>query len=119
MQTIVAKIFYMNILFVCSRNKWRSRTAETIFRNATTHHIKSAGTAEGAVIKLNEKLMNWADMIFVMEQKHKQIIQQKFSGNCTNKKTIVLDIADDYQYMDEALIETIKIAVAPYVDIMN
>jgi len=46
----------------------------------------------------------WADQVFVMEDKRKQQVKEKFSKQFIYKKVIVLDISDDYQYMDEALI---------------
>lgn len=104
----------MNILFVCSRNKWRSLTAETIFRNNQHHAFKSAGTENEARIKINEKLIQWTDLIFVMEKRHKQRLQQKFELILDDKKIVVLDIADDYQYMDEELIEMLTASVTPY-----
>lgn len=104
----------MNVLFVCSKNTWRSRTAETLFKDSATHTIKSAGTDEGAIIKLTEKHLIWADIIFVMESKHRQIIKQKFQANLYTDKIIVLDIPDDYQYMDEELILSLKTAVISY-----
>ena len=106
----------MNILFICSRNKWRSRTAETIFKNDVRHSVKSAGTDEGAKVKLTGKLLNWADIIFVMEDKHKQKIRNKFNSKDYNNKIIVLDIEDTYHYLNAELIETIKISVSPYLD---
>jgi predicted protein tyrosine phosphatase len=57
----------MNILFVCSRNQWRSRTAETIFKDHQGHNVRSAGTEKDARVKVSEKLIHWADLIFVME----------------------------------------------------
>ncbi|WP_316797150.1 protein tyrosine phosphatase [Pedobacter agri] len=95
----------MNILFVCSRNKWRSTTAETIYKNHATHQVRSAGTEPSARIKLTEKHLFWADIIFVMEKKHRQRIIAKFGEGITDKQIIVLDIPDEYQYMDEDLIE--------------
>jgi predicted protein tyrosine phosphatase len=68
----------MNILFICSRNKWRSLTAETIFKNSQQHTVKSAGTAEDALTKVTEKLVLWAELIFVMEKKHKKKLVRKF-----------------------------------------
>ena len=68
----------MNILFVCSRNKWRSRTAETIFKNNQKHNVKSAGTENDARIKVTEKLISWSDLIFVMEKKHRERLKEKF-----------------------------------------
>jgi predicted protein tyrosine phosphatase len=106
----------MNILFVCSKNKWRSRTAETIFKNAENHTVKSAGTSRSARVKLNENHLNWADLVFVMEEKHLQIIEQKFRSNSFNDKIIVLEIPDDYTYMDEDLILTLKAAVTHFVE---
>jgi predicted protein tyrosine phosphatase len=104
----------MNILFVCSRNKWRSRTAETIFKNNHEHEIRSAGTATDARIKVNEKLINWAELIFVMEKRHKQLLKEKFNESLAEKQIIVLDIQDNYRYMDEELIEVLKTSVSPY-----
>lgn len=104
----------MNLLFVCSKNKWRSRTAETIFKNSGNHNVKSVGTDKDARIKLTEKQLMWADIIFVMEYKHRQIINQNFKNNYDKDKIIVLDIPDEYQYMDEELILSIKMALIPY-----
>ena len=104
----------MNILFVCSRNKWRSRTAETIFKGQQLHEVRSAGTSSDARIKVSEKLITWADLIFVMEKRHKQILQEKFNDALIEKDVVVLDIEDNYQYMDEELIETLRASVGPY-----
>ena len=106
----------MNILFVCSRNKWRSRTAETVFRQNGRHNIKSAGTENSARIRITEKLIDWADTIFVMEKRHKERITEKFGARLDHKEIIILDIPDDYKYMDTELIETLKTSVLPYLD---
>jgi len=98
----------MNILFVCSRNKWRSRTAETIFKNNGKHQVKSAGTEPSARIKLNYNLLNWADSIYVMEQKHKKRILSKFDIKGIKDSIEVLDIPDDYKYMDKELVQILK-----------
>jgi len=104
----------MNILFVCSRNEWRSPTAETIYKNHGTINAKSAGTSPSARIKVNQKHIDWAQLIFVMEKKHRQLIVQKFGDSLDMQKVIVLDIPDDYRYMDEELIEELRTKVAPY-----
>lgn len=106
----------MNILFVCSRNQWRSPTAEAIFKNSPKYQVKSAGTEESARIRLTEKLVNWADIIFVMEKKHKQRIRQKFGALLATKNIIVLDIPDEYQFMDPELIDSLKTSVLPYLE---
>ena len=104
----------MNLLFICSKNKWRSRTAETIFRNSTLHHVRSAGTDGKAQVKVNEKQLVWADMIFVMEKKHKELIIERFTDAIPAGKIIVFDIPDDYQYMDKELILTLRNSLSLY-----
>jgi len=103
----------MNLIFICSRNKWRSPTAEAIFRNSQRHQARSAGTSASARVKVNETMIDWADLIFVMEQRHRQLLQERFA---IDKKIIVLDIEDDYQFMDDELVDMIKNGVAPYLN---
>lgn len=104
----------MNILFVCSRNKWRSATAETIYKNHPEHQVRSAGTEPSARIKLNAKHVIWADLIFVMEKKHKRRIEEKFSEEIVDKKIVIMDIPDEYQYMDKELIEELNLKTLHY-----
>ncbi len=104
----------MNILFVCSRNKWRSATAEHIFKNHPTHQVRSAGTEPSARIKLSAKHLLWADLIFVMEKKHKQRISEQFGNNIDHAAMVVLNIPDEYQYIDEALIEELNAKVTDF-----
>jgi len=105
----------MNILFICSRNKWRSLTAEHLFKENTLHNVRSAGTAASARIKASEKLIAWADLIFVMEKRHRDQLRERFLIAISNKNLIVLNIPDEYQYMDEELIEIINSSIAPYI----
>ena len=104
------------LLFICSRNKWRSPTAETIYKNRQGLHVKSAGTEPSARIKVTAKLLDWADLVFVMEKKHKQRLSDNFPDNTAHKPIYILDIPDEYPYMDEELIECIQTAVAPYLN---
>jgi len=104
----------LNILFVCSRNKWRSATAETIYKNHPEHQVRSAGTEPSARIKISARLIAWADLIFVMEKKHKQRITERFPEEVYEKEMITLEIPDDYQYMDGELIEELNAKVVDY-----
>ncbi|MEZ5017244.1 MAG: hypothetical protein R2800_09350 [Flavipsychrobacter sp.] len=107
----------MNILFVCSRNKWRSPTGETIYNHVEGITARSAGTEAAARTRVNEKLLQWADLICVMEQHHKKRLQQDFSTLLQSKEVLVLDIPDEYQYMDEELIAMIRTSVDAYLDL--
>jgi len=106
----------MNILFVCSRNKRRSLTAERIYKNNSEFNVRSAGTEPSARIKLTAKLIDWSDVIFVMEKNHKQRITENFRELSNEKNIVILDIPDEYEYMDEELIEMIKISVDNYLN---
>ena len=86
------------LLFVCSRNQWRSPTAEALFRQSDRYVAKSAGTSDRARIKITAGLVNWADWIFVMEKRHAAIIEQKYPDAIANKSIVVLQIRDDYRY---------------------
>lgn len=107
----------IKLLFVCSRNKWRSRTAEKIFQGVNGYDVRSAGTEDNARIKISEGHVGWADVIFVMEKKHARRIQDKFRDAITGKRIICLNIADDYQFMDEDLIGLLKSSVEEYIEV--
>jgi len=104
----------MNILFICSKNKWRSLTAETIYGNSQEHVVRSAGTSPSARVKVNQNMVAWADIVFCMEDKHKEILMKKFPVATRSLQIEVLDIPDEFKYMDEELIEDIEMAVGEY-----
>jgi protein-tyrosine phosphatase len=106
----------VNFLFVCSRNQWRSPTAEAIYKNRSGINAKSAGTEPSARIRLNSKNIEWADIIFVMEKKHKQRILENFTSVSAGKKIIILDIPDEFKFMDKELIEEIQSKVDTYLE---
>jgi predicted protein tyrosine phosphatase len=97
-----------NLLFICSKNQWRSPTAEMLFKNHPVHRARSAGTSDNARIKVNQKLIDWADVIFVMETKHKDLLKQRFAATVAKKQIIILDIEDNYRFGDAEWIEILK-----------
>lgn len=107
----------IKLLFVCSRNKWRSLTAEKIFDPLPEYDVRSAGTENGARIKVTEGHVGWADQIFVMEKKHVRRLREKFATELQGKPLICLDIPDDYGYMDEDLIEILKSRVSEHIEL--
>lgn len=101
-----------SLLFICSKNQWRSPTAELLFKNHPEHTARSAGTSDKARIRLNQKMLNNADVVFVMERKHKTLLMQRF--DITDKQVIVLDIDDNYLFNDPELINILKTALSDY-----
>lgn len=106
----------MNLLFICSQNKRRSLTAEKIFNGYNGHKVYSAGTEKSSRIKVSAGLLSRADIIFCMEKKHVRRIKDKFGDIISDKKVICLNIADDYEYMDEDLIDLLKCCTAEYLE---
>ena len=102
------------VLFICSQNWHRSKTAETIFSKKKDVEVKSAGTNSFAETPLSKELLVWADIIFVMETHHKEYIMQAFSEAIKEKQIVVLDVADRYRYMDPVLIQILKSKVARF-----
>ena len=105
------------LLFVCSRNQWRSPTAQQLFQHSDRYAAKSAGTSDSARIKITAGLINWADHIFVMEKRHSAIIKRNYQDEVAEKSLVILHIIDDYQYMDEELIEILKSRLSEYLDL--
>ncbi len=105
----------MHLLFLCSRNKRRSLTAERIFDGYNGHSVRSAGTETDSRVKVTPGLLGWADIIFCMEKKHVRRIREKYPDIAADKKLVCLNIDDDYEYMDEELQELLRSAVSEYI----
>src|ERR1051325_7152665 len=93
------------VLFICSRNRWRSLTAEKIFDGVDGIQARSAGTESNARIRVTPGHISWADLIFVMEKKHLRRLQEKFPDEIAGRKVICLHIPDEYQFMQPELVD--------------
>ena len=56
--------------------------------------------------------VRWADVIMVMEEKHKSRLVAEFTGLLDNKPIHVLDIPDEYKFMDPELVEMLEQSVS-------
>ena len=101
----------INALFICSRNQWRSPTAEQMWRKHPMVAARSAGTSPNARHKVSIDDIRWAHVILVMEEKHKSRLTAEFTRLLDNKPIHVLDIPDDYRYMDPELVEMLEQSV--------
>lgn len=102
----------LNVLFICSRNQWRSPTAETVWRKHPALSVRSAGTSPNARRRVTEEDLRWCETIFVMEEKHKSRLQAAFGRLVEHTPIHVLDIPDDYRYMDPELVAELQQSVA-------
>jgi predicted protein tyrosine phosphatase len=105
------RILLLNVLFVCSRNRIRSVTAQRMYAGHAHIMVRSAGTASSARHRISADDVLWADLIFAFEARHKQQIQQQFGALLQTRRVLVLDIPDEYQLMDEELVAEIAAQV--------
>jgi predicted protein tyrosine phosphatase len=104
-----------HILFLCSQNKLRSPTAEAIFSDHLSIEVDSAGLNDDAEVPLSEEQVHWADLIIVMEKSHRNRLNRKFKRALAGKRIAVLDIPDEYDYLDPDLIALLKVRCASYI----
>ncbi len=93
------------ILFVCTANVDRSRTAEDLYRDDPRYEVRSAGTASFATTPLTRELLQWADRVFVMcerEDRHRTMIKLRFPD--VDRPVIDLDIEDRWVRGDPELV---------------
>lgn len=102
------------ILFLCSQNKLRSPTAEAIFADYPGVEVDSAGLNHDAVVSLSIEQIEWADLILVMERVHQERLNRKFRKDLRGKRVAVLNIPDDYEFMDPELVRILKVKCAGY-----
>ncbi len=107
----------LKVLFVCSRNQWRSPTAEQVWRRHPGVSARSAGTSSNARHKVTADDIRWANVILVMEEKHKSRLVAEFTRLLENKPIHVLDIPDEYKFMDPELVEVLEQSVSKLLDL--
>src|SRR5688572_16231923 len=93
-----------NVLFICTQNRLRSPTAEQVFADWPGIETLSAGLGNEAGNPVSPELLEWSDLIFVMERAHRDKLSRKFRPCLGGKRVICLDIPDEYDYMDPALV---------------
>jgi predicted protein tyrosine phosphatase len=103
-----------HVLFLCSQNRLRSPTAEQVFADWPGIETASAGLKHDAENPLTPELLAWADLVFVMERAHREKLSSRFRAHAGGKRIVCLDIPDDYDYMDEALVRVLREKVPKY-----
>jgi len=103
------------ILFVCTGNMDRSPTAEGLLSGRENFEVKSAGTWVHAKNRISKDLIEWADMIFVMEDHHRDAILDLCPE--ADNKIVVLGVPDVYRRNDPRLIEILKEKIAKHLNV--
>ncbi len=77
----------------------------------------SAGLNTDATTPVSSDLIDWADIIVVMEKSHKNKLGKKFGAFLKGKRVVVLGIPDEYEYMQPELIQLLKAIVPRHIGI--
>ena len=88
----------MNKLFVCNQGKYRSRTASALF----------GGKYAGVFVNLKKEDLEWADVVYVFEERQRSEIGRKFPTQYLKKRILNLEIPDIYGYMDRKLVDVLR-----------
>jgi predicted protein tyrosine phosphatase len=96
------------VLFVCSRNRLRSPTAEQVFSSWPGIETCSAGLSPDAETPVTSELLAWADAIFVMEKIHRSRLSSRFAPQLKGKRVVCLDIPDEFVYMQPELVRLLE-----------
>lgn len=103
------------ILFVCTANVDRSRTAEDLYRNDPRYEVRSAGVAPFATVVLTRDLLLWADRVFVMnerEDQHRTLIRIRFPD--VDRPLVDLDVEDRWRRGDPELVKLLTRRLRPH-----
>ncbi len=104
----------MKVLFVCSQNRLRSPTAEQVFSTWPGIDVSSAGLNHDAENPVTPELVEWADIIFVMEKAHRNKLVKQFKHSLKNARIICLHILDEFEYMAPPLVSILNAKVSKF-----
>jgi predicted protein tyrosine phosphatase len=102
------------VLFLCRYNRMRSPTAERIFGKRSDLDVRSAGTAVDALTRVNARMLEWADLIFIMDDRQRRSLGRRFAGHPTLEHLICLEIPDEFTFMQPELVDLLTVRATPH-----
>jgi predicted protein tyrosine phosphatase len=105
----------VRVLFVCRLNQRRSATAERVFCKDPSLDVRSAGTDPDARVRINGRMLEWADVVFVMDHAQTDALTRQFAGHAGLAKIVCLEIEDKYLFLDPELVELLRTRVPPHI----
>ena len=108
-----------HVLFICSQNRLRSPTAEQVFSTYPGIECSSAGLNHDAENPVTPELIEWAELIFVMEKAHRNKLSSKFKRHLSKQRIVCLGIPDEYEFMDPVLVRLLKFKVARFLPVFH
>lgn len=96
------------VLFICGKNRLRSPTAEHVFSQKPGFEVASAGVDRDADERVSGYLLEWADIVLVMEKSHLVKLRKQFGRYLNKQRVVCLDIKDQYEYLEPELVELLE-----------
>jgi len=96
------------VLFICRVNRHRSATAERVFCKRRDLDVRSAGTSDDALVRVNKRMLEWADVVFTMDEQQRAAPERMFPSHPVLDRLICLDIPDDFTFLDPTLITLLE-----------
>lgn len=107
------------LLFICTANINRSRTAEDMLTDSEHYEVKSAGIKyhkDGGQV-VTQGLVGWADVIILMDEindHHYTLLLTNFRKDIISKEILVLRIPDIYARGDKNLIDLLRLRLSEF-----
>jgi predicted protein tyrosine phosphatase len=98
----------VRVLFVCRLNRHRSATAERLFCKRPDLDVRSAGTSEDAMVRVNDRMLEWADVIFAMDDEERNNLKRMFPDHPALARVACLDIPDVFPFNDPELVRLLE-----------
>ena len=101
-------------LFICHYNRKRSATAERVFGKDPSLEVLSAGTSEEAMVRVNRRMLEWADVVFVMDGEQIEALSKMFPDHPALPGVVCLNIQDCYHFLDPELVAILQERTLPH-----
>lgn len=92
----------------------RSPTAERIFSKRPDLEVRSAGTAADALVRVNEQMLDWADVIFIMDDLQRRSLRRRFPAHPAVERLVCLEIPDDFTFLQPELVALLERRTSPH-----
>lgn len=107
------------VLFVCALNRYRSKTAEALYRDCPGYEVKSAGLDRIAKVPVSQELLDWAEIVVVMEKRQRNVLHKRFRNLYERKRIECLNVDDSHDFADPGLTALLREKLAPLLGEIN
>lgn len=107
----------LRVLFVCRLNVNRSATAERLFCTRSDLDVRSAGTNENARVQVHARMLDWADVIFALDDIEEKNLKTMFPDHAALARIVCLDIPDVFGFNDDELVRLLEQRVAAHLKV--